>query len=62
MNPLLSKRFAVVIYDSVVSLKHGYRQTSNVRHILLGNRNVDHSDVVKKLPVEAAPTTFSFST
>ena len=38
-----------------------YRQTSNIRHSL-GNKLVDHSDVVGASPVCAAPTTSSFST
>ena len=37
-----------------------YHQTSNISGIL-GNKIVDHSDVVGALPVTAAPTT-SFST
>ena len=39
-----------------------YRNTSNIRHTLVGNKIVDHSDVVGALPVGAAPTTSSFST
>ena len=39
-----------------------YRQTSNISHILIGNRIFDHSDVVGALPAGAAPTTFSFAT
>ena len=39
-----------------------YRQTSNISHTLLGNKIVDHSDVVGASPVGAAPTTSSFST
>ena len=39
-----------------------YRQTSNIRLILIGNKIVDHSDVVGASPVGAAPTTSSFST
>ena len=38
-----------------------YRQVSNIRHTL-GNKIVDHSDVVGASPVGAAPTTSSFST
>ena len=37
-----------------------YRQTSNLRHILVGNKLVDHSDIVGASPVGAAPTTSSF--
>ena len=39
-----------------------YRKTSNIRHTLVGNKIVDHSDVVGASPVGAAPTTSSFST
>ena len=34
-----------------------YHQTSNISHTLVGNKIVDHSDVVGALPVGAAPTT-----
>ena len=39
-----------------------YRQTSNIRRTLEGNKIVDHSDIVAASPVGAAPTTSSFST
>ena len=39
-----------------------YRQVSNIRHILVANENVDHSDVVGASIVGAAPTTSSFAT
>ena len=39
-----------------------YRLVSNIRHTLVGNKIVDHSDVVGASPVGAAPTTTSFST
>ena len=39
-----------------------YRQVSNIRHTLVGNKMVDHSDVVGASPVGAARTTSSFST
>ena len=42
--------------------KTGYRQVSNMRHTLVSNKIVDHSDVVGAPPVGAAPTTSSFST
>ena len=38
-----------------------YPQTSNISHSLVGNKIVDHSDVVGASPVGAAPTTSSFS-
>ena len=39
-----------------------YRKTSNIRRIVVGNKIVDHSDVVGASPVGIAPTTSSFST
>ena len=39
-----------------------YRQVSNIRRTLEGNKIVDHSDVIGTSPVGAAPTTSSFST
>ena len=39
-----------------------YRQTSNLSRTLVGNKIVDHSDVVGASLVGAAPTTSSFST
>ena len=39
-----------------------YHQVSNIRRTLVGNKIVDHSDVVGASPVGAAPTTSSFST
>ena len=39
-----------------------YRQVCNIRRTLVGNKIVDHSDVVGASPVGAAPTTSSFST
>ena len=39
-----------------------YRIKFNIRRTLVGNKVVDHSDVVGASPVGAAPTTFSFST
>ena len=40
-----------------------YRKTSNIRRTLVGNKIVDHSDIVgASSPVGAAPTTYSFST
>ena len=38
------------------------RKISNIRRTLVGNKIVDHSDVVGASPVGAAPTTSSFST
>ena len=38
-----------------------YRQISNMRRTLIGNKIVDHSDEVRASPAGAAPTTISFS-
>ena len=38
-----------------------YRKVYNIRQVV-GNKIVDHSDVVGASPVGAAPTTSSFST
>ena len=39
-----------------------YHHTSNISHTLVGNKIVDHSDLVEASPVGAVPTTSSFST
>ena len=39
-----------------------YRQVSNIRRTLVGNKIVDNEDVVGASPVGAAPTTSSLST
>ena len=39
-----------------------YRQVSNISRTLVGNKVVDHSDVVGASPVGDAPITSSFST
>ena len=48
--------------NKTVTQKSKYRQVSNIRRTLVGNKIVDHSDVVGASPVGAAPTTSSFST
>ena len=44
------------------ALSDGYRQVSNIRRNLVGNKIIDNSDVVGASPVGAAPTTSSLST
>ena len=39
-----------------------YHQTSKISRTLVGNKLVDHSDVVGAAPVGTTPTTSSFST
>ena len=47
----------------VISVRHQtYRQISNISRILVGDKLLDHLDVVEASPVGAAPTTSSFST
>ena len=46
----------------ILAMLVSYRKTSNIRHTLVGNNIIDHSDVVGASPVGAAPTTSSFST
>ena len=43
------------------SLNIKYLQTSDIKHILVGNEIIDQSDVAGASPVGAAPTTSSFS-
>ena len=45
-----------------VSVAMIYRQVSNIRRTLVGNKIVDNSDVVGASPVGAAPTISSLST
>ena len=45
-----------------MSVNDKYRQVSNIKGTLVGNKIVDHSDIVGASPVGAAPTTSSFST
>ena len=54
-----------VQYASVTNMSFKityYRKTSNIRRTLVGNRIVDHLDVVGASPVGAAPTTSPFLT
>ena len=46
----------------ISNLINSYRQVSNISCTLVGNKIVDHSDVVGASPAGAAPTTSSFST
>ena len=39
-----------------------YHQTYQISRTLVGNKMVDHSDVVGASPVDVAPTKSSFST
>ena len=49
------------VYPSY-EFKNHYPKVSDIRRNLVGNKIVDHSDVVGASPVGAAPTTSSLST
>ena len=52
-----------IVVVTLVALSYWmYRQVSNIRRTLDGNKIVDHSDVAGASPVGAAPTTSSLST
>ena len=46
---------------ALIQVNH-YRKVSNIRRTLVGDKIVDHWDVVGAAPIGAAPTTSSFST
>ena len=48
--------------SSQISNFSAYRQTFNISRAWLGNKIVDHSDVVEASPAGTAPTTSSFWT
>ena len=50
------------IYIYLYMYTYIYSQTSNISRTFVGNKIVDHSDVVGASPVCVAPTTSSFST
>ena len=47
-------------YLSIPSIKMIYRKVFNISRTLVGNKIVDHSDVVGASPVGATPTTSLF--
>ena len=51
-----------MVYYNMILRDKDYRKVSNTSRTLVGNKIVDHSDVVGASPVGAAPTTSSFST
>ena len=60
MNKCLNSRIVGDVRHHEAHLT--YRQVSNIRRTLVGNKIVDNSDVVGASPVGAAPTTSSLST
>ena len=62
ISVLLHDKELGYFYTSAFLTLHGiYRQVSNIRHTLVGNKIDNHSDVVGASPVGAAPTSSSFS-
>ena len=61
LNDTLKDTLCLINVDLHTQTEYKYRQVSNIRRTL-GNKNVDHSDVVGASLVGAAPTTSSFST
>ena len=57
----LSYRIMPVISPTSVPRTYTYCQASDISCTLVGNKIVDHSDVVGAPPVDAVPTTYSFS-
>ena len=53
-----------IVYELILDIfgVQYHRQTSNISRTSVGNKIVDHSDVVGAEPVGAVPTTSSFST
>ena len=60
--PLVYSSGPVLSHAEALTCNDVYRQVSNIRRTLVGNKTVDHSDVVGASPVGAAPTTSSLST
>ena len=57
------RSFCIVgLFEWLPKFNSIYRKTSNISRTSVGNKIVDHSDVVGASPVGAAPTTSSFST
>ena len=54
--------FAGTKHDYIYEFYWSYCQTPNISHTLVGNKIIDHSDVVGASPAGAAPITSSFST
>ena len=62
-NSDLAKRYTLDPMKQILLWQHEmYGKFSNISRTLVGNKIVDHWDVVGASPVVAAPTTSSFST
>ena len=62
ITSLMTPKMIVHDKTSIILYILYYRQTSNIWYTLVGNKIVDHSDVVGASPVGSAPTTSSFLT
>ena len=58
----MNYQWRVILYRNYSYDCLDYRKTYDIRRTLVGNKIVDHSDVVGASPVGAAPTTSSCST
>ena len=54
--------FFILPFKENIFVVKTYRKVFNIRRTWVGNKIVDHSDVVGASPVGAAPTTSSFPT
>ena len=61
LNDTLKDTLCLINVDLHTQTEYKNRQVFNIRRTL-GNKNVDHSDVVGASPVGAAPTTYPIST
>ena len=62
METFFKVRYTCDLHPICLIWNSAHRKVSNIRRTLMGNKIVDHSDVVGASPVGAAPTTSSFST
>ena len=62
MSPILFWTPSANLSYAKARILKNYRKTSNIRLTLVGNKIVDHSDVVGASPVGVAPTTSSLPT
>ena len=49
-------------FDQLIAFEKHNRLTFNIRNTLIGNKFIDHSVVIDKLPIGADPAISSFST
>ena len=61
-QPFIYTPVLIPVWNLSTGYISDYRKGSNISRTLVGNKIVDHLDVVGALPVGTAPTTSSFST